>query len=141
MRNWYHKKSSVVNILAKERERFWIIFEVAVWIYNKKVESEGDEMRHFMRYFLICLVSLWILGFWYVFYGGRKSSTSSRSSNDYEAANAGGGDVYHDGEAGYSKKDLVKRLRKAERLLVQLEEENKKNEALIKELKYYILII
>lgn len=93
-----------------------------------------------MRYFLICLVSLWILGFWYVFYGGRKNSTSSRSSNDYEAANAAGnggvGDVYHDGEAGYSKKDLVKRLRKAERLLVQLEEENKKNEALIKELKY-----
>jgi hypothetical protein len=88
-------------------------------------------MRHIVKYFLVILISLWVLGFWYILVTGKsKSSDHQKSSSDEDESYN-----LNDNAMAESKLKLVKRLQLAEKKLIDLEEENRKNEQLITELK------
>jgi hypothetical protein len=91
-------------------------------------------MRHVIKYFLVILISLWILGFWYILFTGKGRSggegdQKGSGDNDDESYNL------NDNTMAESKLKLVKRLQLAEKKLIELEDEIRKNEHLISDLK------
>ena len=86
-------------------------------------------MRHFIKYFLIILITFWLVGFWYILFQ-RNSSRKNRNNDDSEQEDLG----YDLKEA--TKDVLIERLRRAERKLNELEDKNLKNEQVISQLKY-----
>ena len=80
---------------------------------------------NYIKYFLVFLISLWLVGFWYVFKTNSSSSSSSQNGNDYK----------EDENGDSSTNKWLNRIKKAEQDLAELEEKNRKNEETIRSLK------
>lgn len=80
---------------------------------------------NYIKYFLIFLISLWLVGFWYVFKTNSSSSSAAQNANDYKEE--------ENGDSSSNK--WLNRIKKAEQDLAELEEKNRKNEETIRGLR------